>query len=905
MDSASVSSSNEVLPIPMATSTKLQPIDGPENITSIDCKILQYQYGIIKLKSVMSRLKKLYISCSPKKTDSESVDNSNSVKVFNDLPLLHYIVLLTGNYFAINESAFASRLELLSNFKAFKPTQFTISSATSHIPYDHLDTQTNALLEMPSLLSALKCLKVLEALCAHCLQGYQKRLDQTKIDREKFGRVPTNYYEITESLISKDLFKLDSDIDLTLDELSFQIPQDESLLNNGDFIEATLVDMDIKMLFLINKQTQKILDSLKPQIIKMKSKNPPSSESFKYSLHKIFLLTLRLNDIYTMLRKFGRKIYLSNLEHLNDQKFLFQSKNPAYFKSVLLNNLEDLFNSTKKNGTLIANLTRFIRQNSIFEVNQKNINEFTKYLSQSFSLMETIIERFDEFGCNWIACELRFRKVYQLPKKNLYDIYQSIQEKKLPAPVVALISNGTKITPPKWETFPSRGPMSLEKELKKLDLSDTVVNRSSRSSSVSSVNSNGSVSSSTRGIVRRGSLNSPNRSSVLISSNSITSPSRPRPTSMLFMNQNSSLSKIDTLALPTSTESALATVNTTPSGRRRSNSQPIKPSPTAYNTEIAAASGAAHALNSKPSPSLRSPSGSLRSPSGSLRSPSGSIKSNLSTGRKPASPANSQASQVPQANKVQKQLLAVAEEGGANTTFITTKSKQLSANQRLQQHLRLAAKSGALMTQEKEVFTSVTFDPNKPSAFNLRSYADAPAASEAAAASALSSNSSSTPKETKETKETPQIVAPVPRVRSTRDQVTRRNTQRNSATSQVTTPVSTESLASYSSVSFTSSENSSGLKKVRFTGVADYSEAEDAPTNFSNRILKNFAVFKTPTFNAQFKKKDQLLKKEESLSFKHQLHGTDPTEVSPVPPPSLVPKSLSTNRLSKIKNRLI
>lgn len=877
METASISSNEASSKDPAPA---MPPNDGPESITSIDCKILQYQYGITKLKLVMARLKKLYLLCAPKKIEApigESVEAASEaslpVKIFNNLPLLHYIVLLTGNYFAINESAFSSRLELLSNFKAFKPTQFAISPGTSHIPYDHVDLQVNALLEMPTLSAALKCLKVLDALCAHCLQGYQKRLVQAKLDKEKYTRVPSHYYEITESLSAKDLFNTDSDLDLTLDELTFPIPQDESLLNNGDFIEATLVDMDIKMLFLINKQTQKILDSLKPQIVKMKTKSFQSSENFKYSLHKIFLLTLRLNDIYTMLRKFGRKVYLSNVDHLNDQKFLFQSKNSAYFKNVLLHNLDDLFNSTKKNGTLIANLTRFIRQNALFEVNQKNVNEFTNYLNQSFTLMETTIEKFDEFGCNWIACELRFRKVYQLPKKNLYDIYQSIQEKPIP-----LVSNGTKTkleAPPTTKSL-EKDVKSLEKDLKKLDV-ETVVNRTSRSSSVSSVNSNSSASSA-RGLVRRGSLNSPNRNSMVVPSNTITSPSRPRPSSMLFLNQNSSLSKIDTLDAP----DHLVPVNVTPSGRRRSNSQPTKPSPTAYNTEIAAASGAAHALN----PNLsRSPS-----LSSSLRSPSGSIK------RSPSARKTAPAESPAPVNKVQKQLLAVAEEGA--TTFTSTKSKQLSANQRLQQHLRLAAKSGALMTQEKEVLTSVTFDPNAPSALNLRSYIEAPTPSEAAAASALSSNKEKEAKE-KEAKEKEKEPAAPPRVRSTRDQVTRRNTQRNSATSQLTTRASTESLTSYSSVSFTSSETSASLKKVRFIGVPDYSEAEDAPTKYSNQILKNFAVFKTPAYNAQFKKKDQLLKKEESLSFRHQLRGEPDT--APPPPPLSKP----SNRLSKIKNRLI
>ena len=157
---------------------------------------------------------------------------------------------------------------------------------------------------------------------------------------------------------------------------------------------------------------------MKPTITKLKQ--PQCSDP--YALHKIFLLTQRLNDIYTIVRRYGRKIYLSNYQHLTDSKFLFHCKNPQFFKNNILKDMNDFFNSMKKNGTLIANLTRFVRQDSRFETNSKNITNNMNFTNQGLLTVETTITKLKEFGMSWLVSELRFRRVYQLPKR-IYLIY--------------------------------------------------------------------------------------------------------------------------------------------------------------------------------------------------------------------------------------------------------------------------------------------------------------------------------------------------------------------------------------------------------------------------------------------------------------------------------------------------
>lgn len=863
----------------------------PEYITSLDCKILQYQYAITKLEVFIKSIRRLSEQCAegslappenkePKQGLSEEQEAEKTPESKSDeispgaLPLMHYIVLLSGSVFAISENSFNAKLDLLSNFKLFKPTTINISTISSHIPYDLADTPVGILTDLPKLPAALKTMKALDSLCSTCLQAYQKRLAQAKVEQSKMikGDASKYYLDLTK-IVGNEIFCTDKDFDLTLNDLSFKLPKDKALMENENFVEASLIDIDVKMVFLLNKQIDSIMTQLRPMISMYKTlRHTPAKTIDEYALHKIFLLTLRLNDIYTIFRRFGRKIFLSNYSHLTDSKFLFQAKNGNYFKSAILGGVDDTFNTMKKNGMLIANLTRLIRQDSRFEINLKNISDLINFVNQGYLMMETSLDKFDEFGQEWIALELRFRKVYQLPRRNLFEIYQEYHEVK-PAPVntgnikapvpTITTSSATKTGESVLEAFPSvskssnAGVNGLEKSMKKLEI-EPPKTRGSRSSSVSSITSNGSIN---KPLMRKNSLNSPNRNSMLIppssAANGKASPVRSRPNSMLFMNANGSMSTIEGPSPSTLTNSIVSPAAT----RRRSNSQPVRGSPNI--NDAIATSGAATALtrNNTISSPLKSPSGTV------IRKPAANGVNTKSVN-----------SPTPSVNKNQKQLNSVVEEVDSPPVNPAAVAAKLSANQRLQQHLRQAAKSGTLMTQQKEIFTSVTFDPNSPSSVPIRKYIDPPpkevsppAPVESPPISSVTNAAAATALTTAANTATANTATAKPR--RTRDLVTRRNTQHNSVTRQIDPLFET---ASSSSTDSSGNTSSSGSKRVRFTGVPDYTEAEDAPTKYSHTILRNFAVFKSPiravSQKPTFKKKDELLKKEESLSFRYQVH---------------------------------
>lgn len=244
-----------------------------------------------------------------------------------------------------------------------------------------------------------------------------------------------------------------------------------------------------------------------------------------------------------------------------------------------------------------------------------------------------------------------------------------------------------------------------------------------------------------------------------------------------------------------------------------------------------------------------------------------------------------------------------------NETEFEPPTVKLTANQKFQQHLREASRSGALNTQEKETFTNVLFDPNNPSALKLKRYVDPP---KPQAAPVVEEKPRINPQEVVESAARASLKK-AHNLRPTVAQVTKLNTQRNSVLlhmpgASTLRRASGESFSSELSdgssrstptgVSSTTGDENSICKKVRFTGVPQYTPAEDAPSTHSSRILKNFAAFKMPLINrgarAAFKKKDELFKKEESILFKQQLHpGSNaiqaPVQQSgsyvPVPPP--------------------
>ncbi|CCE86734.1 Piso0_005243 [Millerozyma farinosa CBS 7064] len=808
--------------------------DKVRGMDSLDARIVQYQYGIIKLNRLVLGIQRVL----------------NDVEEKNVLPYLHHIVLLCGNVFSINENSFYSRLDILGGFKLINSAQVAISGATSHIPYDSQDLEVKPLGDVPSITTVKRCLKLLEGICNNCLQGYQKRLQNARIER--IGCYPDSSNEVDDinELIKKTALSLENDPDLNIYNLQMRWNYRQYAENQEPFTEDKVIDMDLHTILNICEKFKHSLKGIKLHISQLyqvkniaKAKQDSYLQSLPHSgflLHCIFMITLRLNEIYNIVRKVGRRVYILNSKHFEDPKFLFEAKSNAFRLS--LNEIKEMFIFNKKNGSFIANLTRLSRKGASYEVNSKNVFEFINLTNQGFTMLEQTIEKLDKFGRLWILAELKFRRSFDFQRNFLVELYRNLEslpqktEKKVTVSRSEQkhdIKQTQRTVKSKGQHDSSKNPTSASQH-KNEDLADDMerlkLNKDTHpANDVSSPVSSSSDPKTESDLSPKGifATSMGYRNSLFDTTN--TKTKNRRPVSMILMNNGNTI--LDFEKLPKD-DSDLEKNNS----KRHSNisDRQLECLPEIKTEEKLQRPGD-ESTKAKTEPTASKEernSGLTRSPSQS-RTTSGSSDAKSRTYK--------------------------------SETF----SKPLTASQRFQMRLREAAKKGSLVTQQKEVMHSVRYDPNKNVFAN----------SAADSNSVLNRNTHLNAK-------------------NAASEAHRLNNRRNSVISSTEDDLndsfSSVQNSQVSSESKTSDNERTG-KRVRFVGVPEYSEQEDAPSSYSSRLLKNFGAFRAPNLkNVTFKKRDQLLK-EESLLFKAQVSNTKDERSSPS----------RSNSLSKFRNRII
>ncbi|GBL49448.1 hypothetical protein ACI3LY_000047 [Candidozyma auris] len=813
---------------------------------SLDARTIQYKYAIYKLQRLVQAISELL---NRVETSSGEIEH---------VVLVHYIVHLSSTLFAINEQKFGPRLAALENFKPVKTTAIAISPTVTHVPYDFKDVEVTPLSEMPSPDSTIQALKSLRYTAENCLEGYRKRLTNAE------GEIGNeNFCDDLDKLIASMMNPaVDIDISLQLAEMpipAFNFPLDKEYSESSDGMEASLIDMDLHVLFVLTKSISSIIKSHKVPQNKFKELKAASKQNQEallrampqsgYALHRVLVWALRLNDLYSIVRRFGRQIYLSNYQHLHDPKFLSHMPNVNAFKTQILKSVDELFTTAKKNGVLVATITRFIRLSTRVEITVKLIIEFFGFIGQSFTLVENLAKALDSLGKSWLACELNFRVAYGLPKKNLSLINDYLEREKLELlrkqneknlKDLALQkerANSAAVSPPPKQKATER----MKNLMAQAERQESAKPESSKSQPPRPASPLKNLRTKTSSPVlrpahsatRASSLNSANIPNVRAFNGTVGK----RPSSQLF--ETASINSVDCATQGSGdTVDKNAAVNTTASGRRRSNSSPIS-----FN-----AAAAALATNHNQADVSKESKTSLRSPTGSIRRAANFSRQ-----------SNAPNVTSPLASKTVK--LTTLEESSEPESAV----QKLTAQQKFALHLKEASKNGLIHSQQRESLSSVVFDPNNPSATKIYR-----------------------PAETTKSPPLANDSAPRDDGAPTRAQVTKQNTQRNSmvikdsAMLEVKPRESAESTTSTPNTvlsntptrdSASSAEGGVVIKKVRFTGVPEYSPEEDAPTRYSRKLMKNFAIFKQPLMSSRhssLKSKDSMLKKEESFLLKQQ-----------------------------------
>lgn len=799
----------------------------PLTIDSLDSRVLQYKYALIKLNYLISAIDKIILFQDTR---------------INSVVIIHHVTHLASYLFGISEPVFGPRIAALESYKIPKNNSVTISQVVTHIPYDMKDFEVVSLDSIPNRKQSFACLRTLKLLATICKEAYERRL------RNASKEIKNDSFVADLDLLYKNLFNGGNNYDLSLQSTYFEKSSilydlDASFLEAEDNSEATLIDIDLLSLFEITHECRAILLKHEPLITKMRSIKLQPKESqdgflatvpfSAYNIHRVFFWALRINELYFILRKYGRQILQSNMEHLVDQTFQSYMDTPSHY-ATLLDKLREAFFHSKKNGVLIATITRFIRMSSKQEINSALVLEFSGFILQSVQYISSLINDFINFGRVWLGGEIGFRNQFDLPLGCLPALQVVVEEKE--------------------RDFQERSRKILEARQAQVKKP----NPTPRSTPRANVNGQNRLSTYTRQMEP---VLFENES---LSTRRIDSPvtGNVRPNTMKLLHKNSSSSSLNSEPGVSAAHERQVT-KARVVGRPRSNSQPLS-------LNAAAAAAALKKMQSPPAQQTTAP----------------------------RAPPKSEPKRIPQkksvlANSMEADVKRSAQ-GGLSKSQVTSNPEEakdeaasrdppkLTASQKFQQHLLEASRSGRLYGKEKEVLTNVVFDPNNPTQLDIRGQARAHKA-ENVPVSVPVPAPAPVPLMAPVIAETKKLTLDGP---PTRAQVTRHNTKRNSVVmhgSDRETSANPSRLSFASNLTHSSSTDSSiVVKKVRFYGVPEYTPAEDAPTSQASRILKNFAIFKAPSIShAAFKQKDNLLKKEESILFKHQHEvGTVDTPVT-------------------------
>ncbi|KAH3666229.1 hypothetical protein OGAPHI_004418 [Ogataea philodendri] len=372
--SLSPSKSNEV-----ASSTP--SIRDCVTLDSLDARILQYRYGTQKILKVLENVKSMIKKCSQD----------------NQIPFTKYIILLNGSIFNVNDNIYR-RSEILINGNKFNPAQsIDPTTNTNAVNFDCMDNSTNydtTKLKLPTYKESTDILKLLELLLFNTFEIYNQKWKTAMKERS-----------MQESKRDKPFLTLEDIVDLLqFAELeSIENMTEPSLQDPGPdtSVEAHLRSLDLKSLNVNITNFEKALDQIAEEVDKLgqyKVKdNLLSSPHYKFVLPRAFLLLLHLADFYGVVRKFGKMIY-----HNNSFYFDNYTRTNDSLRTVL-RNLNVYFNQAKKNSLLLSLIAKITRNGSVMTVRPDNINELHRVCDDSLSLLKTMLLVLKRFQAEWQA----------------------------------------------------------------------------------------------------------------------------------------------------------------------------------------------------------------------------------------------------------------------------------------------------------------------------------------------------------------------------------------------------------------------------------------------------------------------------------------------------------------------
>lgn len=371
-----------------AAAVSTPTVKGGIYLDSFDARIIEYQSAIVKLDALIKHVKALQIKIRTTPTL---------------IPLIHYIVILTGPLLNISE-ILSKRLEQLGKLLPVHDQRKVAPSVNiSALNFEIEDTQPQSSIKYDEHTKEL--LPSLLMLYENALAIYQNKLQQSIVERDA-NRLPgPNGKPIPLDLsIIKDLLE---PMELNVfSKLAIEPQESESY--------------QFKRIPLVIDSINKSIGPLKNYLQQLQSyKMRPNDSVLKklphwhYTIHRTFATFVKLSELYTILRKLGRELYLPVDEYLHNPKILHNNVK----LELSLKDADEYLKNTRKNQNLVFTLAKATRQGSYFHVKSSTIIEFTNSLAPSISLISKMSLVILNLARNWELAESKLLKIEQEMKQ--------------------------------------------------------------------------------------------------------------------------------------------------------------------------------------------------------------------------------------------------------------------------------------------------------------------------------------------------------------------------------------------------------------------------------------------------------------------------------------------------------
>jgi hypothetical protein len=359
-----------------AAAASTPSIKGGILLDAFDARIVQYHCALRKLQVIQTPIKALNIKAKAGKGDV--------------IPLVHHITTICAGSLQMNEYlkkrvVFIGKLEPLKDHRKVVPPL-----NTSAISFDLEDTEGHGC-HYTSDVNYSELLEDMISICDNAVAIYQEKLKQSIVERDAHRRPDANHKPVP----------LDPNSFLDLLE-PLEVMSLSRLITTPDDIETCQFKITPILLDAIANTTQNIGTYI-AQLQKYKER--PSEATLKrlpawpYTIHRIFASVVKLSDLYAILRRFGRELYLPASDELHSPKLLHQSS----IWDAMLKTCDEYFLNPKKNEQMVFTSSRATRQGASFQLKHTTITELMGSLLQSYNLVMKLISALRDLVKGWEA----------------------------------------------------------------------------------------------------------------------------------------------------------------------------------------------------------------------------------------------------------------------------------------------------------------------------------------------------------------------------------------------------------------------------------------------------------------------------------------------------------------------